>query len=91
MADDSELMAEIPTDLREELLKYAAEKQVSLEWLVGLYRRGFNAKIGATGQFPYGKLRHDDQGELSVAMAADSQQGVVRMIFGKPVAWLALP
>lgn len=91
MADPQELMLELPDDVRKEILACATEKGVSLEWLVGLYRRGFNAKVGATGQFPYGKLRKDDQGELTVAMAVDFRQSVVRMEFGKPVGWLALP
>jgi hypothetical protein len=82
---------ELPDDVRKEIQKYAAEKQISYEWLVDLYRRGFNAKIGATGQFPFGKMRPDDQGELAIAMGTDVKNGVVRMEFGKPVAWLALP
>ena len=86
-----ELQAEIPADLRKELLECATQKQISLEWLVNLYRRGFNAKMGATGQYPYGKLGKGDQGELTMAMAADHRQGVIRMEFGKPVGWLALP
>lgn len=82
---------ELPADLRKELLECATAKQISLDWLINLYRRGFNAKMGATGQYPYGKLRKDDEGELTVAMAVDARQGVIRMEFGKPVAWLALP
>ena len=88
---NEEPMFEVPEDLRKELLECATAKQISLEWLVNLYRRGFNAKMGATGQYPYGKLHKDDQGELTVAMAVDRSQGVLRMEFGKPVAWLALP
>lgn len=91
MADPNELTFEIPEDIRKELMQCAVEKQISLDWLIGLYRRGFNAKMGATGQFPYGKLGKHDQGELTVAMAADRRQGVIRLEFGKPVAWLALP
>lgn len=87
----SELGFELPQDLREEVLSCAREKQISLEWLVNLYRRGFNAKMGATGEFPFGRLGRDDQGELTVAMKADHRQGVIRLEFGKPVAWLALP
>jgi hypothetical protein len=81
----------LPADLRAEVAEVARERGVSLEWLVSLYRRGFAAKMGATGQHPYGKLRPDDEGELTVAMAVDRAQGVIRMEFGKPVAWLALP
>ena len=87
----NELTFEIPADLRKELLECAAAKQISLEWLVNLYRRGFNAKMGATGQHPYGKLNRTDEGELAVALAVDKRNGVIKLEFGKPVAWLALP
>lgn len=45
-------------------------------------------KIGATGEFPDGKLRPDDEGELRVAIAAS--KGNVVIAFGKEVEWLAL-
>lgn len=88
---NAELLVEIPEDLRLEVLKTAIEKDVDIAWLVNLYRRGFKAQVGATGQFPYGKLRRDDEGELTAAVAVDVRNGVIRMEFGKPVAWLALP
>lgn len=46
--------------------------------------------IGPTGQFPRGKIEEQDEGELQYAVAADPASGVVRIEFGKPVAWLAL-
>ena len=91
MSDQTDAGFELPNDLREEVLKCAVEKQISLDWLVNLYRRGYNAKLGESGEYPFGKLRKDDQGELTVAMAADPQNGVIRLEFGKPVGWLALP
>lgn len=48
-------------------------------------------KIGATGQFPYGKADADDEGELRMAVASDHGNGIVRIVFGKPIAWLGLP
>jgi len=45
---------------------------------------------GATGDFPQGRLNEDDQGGLRMAIAADPRNGVVRVEFGKPVAWLGL-
>jgi hypothetical protein len=45
-------------------------------------------KPGATGKFPEGKLRADDQGELYVAMSI--RNGKVFLDFGAPVAWLAM-
>lgn len=47
--------------------------------------------LGATGRFPYGRLEASDEGELRVAIAADVRNGVVRVEFGKPIAWFALP
>lgn len=47
--------------------------------------------IGATGKFPDGQLGHDDQGELRLGVAWDERAKLVRLAFGKPVAWLAFP
>lgn len=47
-------------------------------------------KLGPTGQFPRGLSDPTDEGELRLAMAADHQQGIVRVVFGKPIAWLGL-
>jgi hypothetical protein len=46
-------------------------------------------KLGATGNFPDGKISDDDEGELT--MAVREEKGMVRLDFGKPVAWLMLP
>lgn len=48
-------------------------------------------KLGATGRFPYGKAGSSDEGELRMALASDYTNGIVRIEFGKPVAWLGLP
>lgn len=45
--------------------------------------------LGATGDHPQGKLNDDDQGGLRMAIGVD-HTGVVRLEFGKPVAWLGL-
>ena len=47
--------------------------------------------VGATGTFPMGKLNDDDQGGIKMAIAYDPIDGLVRVEFGKPVAWLGLP
>ena len=86
MANDQKEV-ELPADLRQK----AIEQQIPLGLVVEAYRRGFAAQIGATGRFPYGDLGKEDEGELAMAIAADPQHGVVRMLFGKPVGWLALP
>ncbi len=51
--------------------------------------KGF--KIGATGRYPYGQADPTDEGELRLAVAADHAAGIVRLVFGKPVAWIGLP
>lgn len=45
--------------------------------------------LGPTGEFPRGKLNEDDEGALNTAISHG--QGVVRIDFGKPTAWLAMP
>jgi hypothetical protein len=41
-------------------------------------------------QYPHGKISHDDDGSLDIAVAADPGYNVVRIEFGKEVSWLAL-
>lgn len=48
-------------------------------------------KLGATGKFPRGKLNASDEGQITMGLAVDHHGGVVRLEFGKPVAWLGLP
>jgi hypothetical protein len=45
-------------------------------------------KLGATGDFPDGKRTPGDEGELRLAVS--SENGRVRVGFGKPVAWFVL-
>lgn len=47
--------------------------------------------FGATGDFPQGQLSDDDQGGIKIGIAYDKLDGIVRIEFGKPVAWLGLP
>lgn len=49
---------------------------------------GHPSGLGATGQFPRGKLNKDDEGEIKVAIAAHHKRGVVVIDFGKPTAWI---
>jgi hypothetical protein len=49
------------------------------------------AILGATGRRPFGNASDDDEGELQFAIAADHTQGIVRVEFGKAVAWIGLP
>jgi hypothetical protein len=44
---------------------------------------------GPTGDFPLGKLNEHDEGGLNIAMGPDN--GCVRIEFGMPTAWIALP
>lgn len=49
---------------------------------------------GPTGDFPHGKLSEDDEGGINVALSrhlAPDGTPMVRIDFGKPVAWLSLP
>ena len=47
---------------------------------------GEEAKFGATGKFPEGKLVPSDEGEI--AFGITHKNGKVVMSFGKPVAWV---
>lgn len=47
--------------------------------------------VGALGTFSHGKVNDDDQGDLRMAVTFDPVDGIVRVEFGKPVAWLGLP
>jgi hypothetical protein len=46
--------------------------------------------LGATGRFPEGKNRDDDEGELRYAVGPDRKGNVV-VDFGKPTVWVAFP
>jgi hypothetical protein len=46
-------------------------------------------KLGATGDYPEGKLTASDEGALQFAVG--ERDGNVIIDFGKPVAWIAMP
>jgi hypothetical protein len=43
-------------------------------------------KLGATGEFPQGKLTPYDQGEIKMAIGVEQNKVVIH--FGKEVAWI---
>jgi len=45
-------------------------------------------KLGATGEFPDGKVHESDEGELNIMVA--EHRGLVVVEFGKSVKWLGL-
>ena len=47
--------------------------------------------LGATGKFPWGTSDPTDEGELQIALVADHTEGIVRVDFGKRIAWIGLP
>ena len=49
-------------------------------------RRFANPELGATGQFPRGKLNAADEGEIKIGVAADVESQTVVINFGKSVA-----
>ena len=46
--------------------------------------------LGATGDFPEGKLNDKDEGGLTYAVGSDKRIGKVILTFGKPVAWMGM-
>lgn len=51
--------------------------------------RNFGLKLGATGEFPKGKLDDTDEGAINFAVMRHGDN--VRIEFGTPVAWLDCP
>lgn len=47
-------------------------------------------KFGATGRYPRGHADASDEGELHMGIAADHANGIVRLEFGKRIAWLGI-
>ncbi len=66
-------------------LSRSAEEQALQDRLLGQFLG--NAKPN----HPDGPLNRNDEGELTVAFAADKQNKVVLVQFGKPVKWFGLP
>lgn len=46
--------------------------------------------FGATGDFPKGKVDKHDEGGIKIGIAWDGKAGIVRIAFGKEVAWLGM-
>jgi hypothetical protein len=45
-------------------------------------------ELGATGEFPEGKLTEDDEGELKMAIGHNGN--LVFINFGKPIKWMGM-
>lgn len=45
-------------------------------------------KLGPTNEFPKGKLNEQDEGEIRIAIAADTKNKKVIIDFGKSVKWI---
>lgn len=46
--------------------------------------------VGATGNFPEGKVNENDLGELQIGIKAFPEHGIVSIDFGKNVEWIGL-
>lgn len=63
-----------------------------------LLMRGFDEQskkpeetnLGATGEFPRGKLHDADEGELTLAIGVNEEKNTVEIHFGKNISWLGL-
>lgn len=62
----------------------------SIAWLKA-FQPWYKRALGATGKFPMPAISEDDEGQLRMAVGYDAANGLVRLEFGTPVAWLALP
>lgn len=51
---------------------------------------GIPTGLGATGEFPRGKIHEADEGEIKIGIAFDRRTGTIILDFGKPIAVLGL-
>jgi hypothetical protein len=77
----SEQEGDVMRRLREELQQ--ADKTTLKERMEAVEKQ---LQLGATGQFPEGKLGGEDEGEIRLAVGV--HEGNVVVNFGKPVAWI---
>lgn len=54
----------------------------------GFIPEELRALLGATGNFPEGKISDNDEGEIKILIG--SKTGTVFIEFGKPVSWVGL-
>jgi hypothetical protein len=87
--------SEMSDDLRRRILAAMGGNQSNgdsaqdHERLLGEMRRAqVGSGLGATGQFPRGKLAEEDEGEIKIAIAADPKSQTIIIDFGKPTAWI---
>ena len=66
------------------------EDEPSIELLELREKLGVPEGLGATGDFPDGKLCPEDEGEIRFAVAADKDAGLVHLDFGKPVTFMSM-
>lgn len=58
------------------------------EYLNELRKQFGTPETGPTGRYPMGKLNEDDEGEITIAVAADPKTQRIIIDLGKPVAWI---
>lgn len=83
MAHHGDGDGQVPADVLKKM--FGQKGSDNLETAEEVARRKL-AQLGATGEYPEGKLNPDDEGELK--MAVGTEGGRVVMKFGKPVAWI---
>lgn len=62
----------------------------AVAWLKA-FQPWYKRILSPTGKFPMPAVSGDDEGEMTMAVEYDATNGLVRLEFGTPVAWLALP
>lgn len=62
----------------------------SSEGSVGELPDWLQKQLGATQNFPDGKVNESDEGEIKFALAFDSTKKLIHVNFGKPVAWFSM-
>ena len=80
------IMEELPADISEDA---GAMVLQGLKEEILAYME-IQKQVGATGNYPDGKSREDDEGEIRLAVTSNMAEGLVGMDFGKPVAWMQM-
>lgn len=47
-------------------------------------------KLGATGEFPKGKLCDTDEGGINVAIGTNKDNNRIIIVFGEPTSWIGM-
>ena len=68
-------------------MSHHSDDPIMTEELRRIFRR-LPEGLGATGEFPRGKITESDEGEIKLAIKADPETQTIIFHFGKPIVWI---